>query len=217
MHSLKDLSAVFSASLKITGGTGDTGDSAAKVLVKRTFPVPGEAPSLSPVDFDRGQQAHSTGDTKTELVEYISGGVPGVPVVPGDFEQGVREQNSALEALRSAHIPSEWRDGLCKISTSDPLDGFSPEAWSAMIDDGAEFLAQWGEQATNLGWRTVDIFGLHPIAPAPRVGCWGLAFLIQRGEVVALTDNAATIRRRSNAVLTWRRFPDAEQVPVWDL
>jgi hypothetical protein len=46
---------------------------------------------------------------------------------------------------------------------------------------------------------------VHPFAPASRFDVMGLILLLQGGEVIALTDQAATIRRRSNAVLTYRR------------
>ncbi len=68
----------------------------------------------------------------------------------------------------------------------------------------------------QLGWRDVDVFGVHPVKPGARVGCWGLVLTIQGGNVIAITDKSATIRRRSGAILIWRRF-DVEQVPLWQL
>ena len=96
------------------------------------------------------------------------------------------------------------------------MQDFSPSAWSDLLADGAAFLKTWGNQAMQLGWRDVDVFGVHPVKPGARVGCWGLVLTIQGGNVIAITDKSATIRRRSGAILIWRRF-DVEQVPLWQL
>ena len=58
----------------------------------------------------------------------------------------------------------------------------------------------------QLGWTALDLFGVHPLAPAARIGCWGLILFVQGGDVVALTDGTATICRQSGAVLTYRRY-----------
>ena len=58
----------------------------------------------------------------------------------------------------------------------------------------------------------LDLFGVHPAAPASRFDAMGLFLLIGGGEVIALTASSATIRRRSGAVLTYRRSDRGEAV-----
>ena len=61
-------------------------------------------------------------------------------------------------------------------------------------------------------WTALDLFGVHPLAPAAGFDVMGLLLLIQGGAVVALTDAAATIRRPSGAVLTFRRHPQSSRI-----
>jgi hypothetical protein len=39
--------------------------------------------------------------------------------------------------------------------------------WQAAVEDGQQFLTQWGAQATALGWTAADIFGLPPVPENP--------------------------------------------------
>jgi hypothetical protein len=84
-----------------------------------------------------------------------------------------------------------------------------------LIVDGKGFLAQWGSQASELRWTTLDLFGVNPIAPAARYDCLGLVPMIRGDEVVALDDRSATIRSRSGNRLTYLRRPMSNAVPFW--
>ena len=74
-----------------------------------------------------------------------------------------------------------------------------------MLSDAESFLGRWGDTAHQLGWTAVDLFGVHPVAPAARFDIMGLLPLLQGGAVIALTEDAATIRRQSGATLTYPR------------
>jgi hypothetical protein len=74
-----------------------------------------------------------------------------------------------------------------------------------VLSDAENFLSRWGAAAHALGWTALDLFGVHPTVPAARFDVMGLVLLICGGEVIALTASSATIRRRSGAVLTYRR------------
>jgi hypothetical protein len=49
------------------------------------------------------------------------------------------------------------------------------------------------------------LFGVHPDAPAARFDVMGLIPILNGATVLTLTDSTATMRRPSNAILTYRR------------
>ena len=115
-------------------------------------------------------------------------------------------------------VLSEWRRRLNTLDPSRPPASFPVPWWRGLIRDTELFLAMWGRQATYLGWTTLDLFGVHPKAPAARYSCMGLLLLIQGGRIVALTADSAIIERQSGARLTYRRRPpEPECVAVWEL
>ena len=61
------------------------------------------------------------------------------------------------------------------------------------------FLDRWGSEAAVLGWRTEDVFGIHPAAPSARYDAMGLVPLIGGGEVTVIDGIHPTIRRRKGA------------------
>jgi hypothetical protein len=137
-------------------------------------------------------------------LEAHSQNVPTVATVTTDFKGGPTLEDALF-------------GGLANMRVADPLEGFSFPMWRHICIDGEAFSRRWAAQAAALGWSALDIFGVHPLSPAGRIGCWGVALLIQGGEVDALTSDAASIRRRSGARLTWRRFDNLQQVPIWQL
>jgi hypothetical protein len=128
---------------------------------------------------------------------------PIVATVTTDFKRGLLQDDVIM--------------GLAAMRAADPLEGFSFAAWRQICIDGDAFVRRWETQAASLGWTNLDIFGVHPSSPAGRIGCWGIALLIQGGEVDSLTINGAAIRRRSGAKLTWRRCDAIQRVPIWQL
>jgi hypothetical protein len=86
-----------------------------------------------------------------------------------------------------------------------------------MLSDAESFLGRWGDTAHQLGWTALDLFGVHPIAPAARFDIMGLLPLLHGGAVIALTEDAAAIRRPSNAILTYRRGDQAGAVCITEV
>lgn len=60
-------------------------------------------------------------------------------------------------------------------------------------------------QATALGWRTKELFGLDREHAAGHVGASGLTRLSHGGRVIEINDRLAHIRRSATALLTHRR------------
>lgn len=72
-------------------------------------------------------------------------------------------------------------------------------------EDAYRFLSGWAAQAHRLGWTAFDLFGVHRIRPRARFDCMALVPLLQAREVVALTEDQATITAAEDQTLTYRR------------
>jgi hypothetical protein len=96
--------------------------------------------------------------------------------------------------------------------------------WQQAVEDGRRFLATWGEQAAALGWSGEELFGLHepPSNPHPsynrlaRYDFTGLVWLLNGNPVVALTDNTASIKHRSDSITVYRKLNKPGLGPVGD-
>jgi hypothetical protein len=120
--------------------------------------------------------------------------------------------------LLSGGPPAEWLRGIQTLDPNRPLADFPSESWRELIRNAELFLSFWGRQAADLGWATLDLFGVHRLAPAARFSCMGLLLSVRRGRVVAITAKSARIEQPSGARLTYmRRSPEVECVAVWEL
>ena len=96
------------------------------------------------------------------------------------------------------------------LDPDQPRQDFSPRRWRDTLRDGSLFLASWATQAHELGWRALDLFGAHRIAPEARWDCAGLVLLIGGGRVVAMTEAAqpSSVRAdRGSPIRGCRRIP----------
>ncbi|MGN8119955.1 hypothetical protein [Labrys sp. 22185] len=80
---------------------------------------------------------------------------------------------------------------LAQLMRENPT--IDPRRWERAKQDAVEFLADWGEQAAELGWTAQELFGLHPVAPLTRYDAMGLVWLLNGKEVTAITDRTAKI------------------------
>ena len=131
-------------------------------------------------------------------------------------EAGEFEERAAL-IEDGAGVPREWAEGYAALDLSAPPEGFAPPTWRQLVDDGGRFLDRWGCEAAELGWSVLDVFGVHPLAPAPRYDCMGLVPLIRGGEVIAISSDRATIQTGTGALLTYLRRPRPGAVAVWEV
>jgi hypothetical protein len=115
------------------------------------------------------------------------------------------------------HAPAEWHVVLAELERREPIDWFGAERWDDLLSDAESFLSRWGGVAYSLGWTSLDLFGVHPIAPAGRFDVMGLIPMLNRAEVLALTRQTATMRRPSGAVLTYRRPGRGDAILLSDL
>lgn len=111
-------------------------------------------------------------------------------------------------------FPDEWRAIAGELGGSTPIEGFGDARWQLLVDDTEIFLLKWGKSAHLLGWTAIDLFGVHPTAPAARFDVMGLLPLLGGASVVALTTDEARMLRPSKATLSFRRAKQGGAVLV---
>jgi hypothetical protein len=140
-----------------------------------------------------------------------------VPVTTGTAVTAENEDEEERAAIIEfdAGIPRAWAEGFARLDRQQPLAGYSATQWRQIIDDGGRFLDAWGELAAGLSWKVTDVFGIDPHAPRNRYDAMGLVFLIGGGQITAVNERSATIRR-GQSELTYTRCLRAG-VCVWEL
>jgi hypothetical protein len=125
----------------------------------------------------------------------------------------------ATVAEHDGRLPRDIAEGLGRLDRMAPPNGFTPARWEQVLKGAATFADRWGAQALELGWQPVELFGLHPRAPAARHDCRGLAFILDDGEVVDIDAHKATVIKPSGAKQShyrWR-FCDRSAKLAWEV
>jgi hypothetical protein len=151
-----------------------------------------------------------SGDAKSLRSPPFNKGVTTVTGVTTSFEE------RAAGSLPS-DCPSEWYAIREKLKLSEPASWASAERWSELLADAESFLVTLGKTADRLGWTTLNLFGVHPIAPTARFDVMGLIPLLGGRRVAALTERSASIQAVSGARLTYRRSDRAGAVLLTDV
>lgn len=112
--------------------------------------------------------------------------------------------------------PDEWRRGFALLITSPAPKGITAVRWRQFIQDAEHFMTDWAEKANALGWTAVDVFGLHPLAPAHRADAAGLVWLLHGHEIAALSEGEAIIRISDSRKQTFHKRARGG-VPAWEL
>ena len=208
-HDLEAFSREIVSLIKMSGDTGGSGDKSKKPLQHGDFFVPTRQAPMSPLASEWGHDVSATGDSKSSHFEALTEGVPSAPNVPTHFRivQPVENEGS---------VPAEWHAILAGLKRRGPADWLSHDQWRGLLSDAENFLTRWGSAAHLLGWTALDLFGVHPIAPAARFDVMGLIPILKGAEVLALTSQTATMRRLSGAVLSFHRPKYGEAVLLSD-
>lgn len=129
------------------------------------------------------------------------------------FAQTDLLRKSGEICVSAARIARTWLDAFERLSSQrEPCPGFRAGDWPKVYRAAVAFLEDFGEQASALGWATLDLFGVHPDVGMVRVDCAGALMVSGGARVVALT--ADTIRYVDG--LTYRRTALGPAVAVWD-
>lgn len=206
-HDLEAFSRDIVTLIKMSGDTGDTGDTSKKPLKNRDNSVPNNRAVMSPLGLNWGQAVAASGDRKGETLQSVADPVPSVPGATTKIQQGLARDGASSER-------SEWHAILADLERQSPPEWLSASRWCELLSDAESFLSRWSDAAQSLGWTALDLFGVHPQAPASRFDAMGLLLLTQGGAVVALTEDGATVRRQTGAVLSYHRCPTANAVLI---
>ena len=118
-------------------------------------------------------------------------------------------------------VPIAWYEGVALLAMRPAPMSIAPARWTVLASTSARLLREHGATLHRAGWGTLDLFGLHRIAPTANPTGWGLAWLLgEAGEVLDVTPEAVGMRNRPNgARLTLRRqrVEHADVVAAWDL
>src|SRR5262245_60862518 len=139
---------------------------------------------------------------------------PGQPP-PAGLIEAARAHRAALISLATVR---ELVASLARLPETQPPSGFPDERWPEALASALDFCEEWAAPALALGWSPLELFGLHPTAPATRLDCKGLAFVVRPGaRVVAITADVATIRTRTGALLSHDRRTVAGAMLAWEI
>jgi hypothetical protein len=205
MHGSRDFTAHVLDLLKNSGPTGPSGPTAGKALISNDKVGTSRRDALGPVENEWSQHARASGPSKNCEKQSLTGagtsGTTGTSLFAWGEDQSDRGGST-----------SEWHAILAELKEQNCPDWLATDRWNGLVSDAEIFLNRWSHVAHQLGWTALDLFGVHPAAPASRFDAMGLFLLIGGGEVIALTASSATIQRRSGAVLTYRRSDHDEAV-----
>jgi len=197
-HDLQAFARAITALIKTSGDTGGSGDKFEKSLQHNDYFVPSRETIVPPLKNEWGRPSATSGDRKPKQFESVTWSVPSVPTATTNFEE-------ARAARTFDDTPAGWHVISEELKQMLAPDWAGVDRWFEMINDGDAFLSSWGAAAHDLGWTALDLFGVHPIAPGCRYDLMGLVPLLSGGQVSALSERTAAIRRRSGATLTYTR------------
>jgi hypothetical protein len=138
--------------------------------------------------------------------------VPTVPAVPA-------QNNNVGLSGENAGLPDHVVAGLERLAGSAPLWEEPPDRWKATVETVRRLAGLWDAQARRLGWREIDLYGLHPRAPRARYDCKGLFWMVSPTDRIAALDaSAAAIEKPSGSILKYYRpNHDSEAVLAWNI
>jgi hypothetical protein len=198
MHRPEDFAEHFIGLLKNSGSSGSSGSGGNNALSNNAFASTTGAQSREPVKSEWFSGVQSSGSTNNIANQSLAGARTTGTTRTTIFEEGLNDECEG-------RAPAEWHAILAELEQRSCPDWLSPDRWNDVLADAENFLSRWGAAANSLGWTALDLFGVHPTVPASRFDLMGLLPLVQGGTVIALTEDGATLRRMTGAVLNYRR------------
>lgn len=135
--------------------------------------------------------------------------------------QAANEVLPGLPAARPAPRPvpaagsdlSAWTTGLSGLTPHRaPCPDYRGDEWPRVLANAHAFLAAFGAQAETLGWRTHELFGVHPKVGTVRPDYCGALTLGIGGLVRLVTADEIKFGH-----LTHRKLPGQPHgVPIWE-
>jgi len=146
---------------------------------------------------------------------------PSEPPAPGRrlANWGEAEEERAAIVECDGGVPRAWAEGFARLNPDHPPVDVPPHRWRRFIDDVGLFLdSPFCAVAAALGWTAFELFGADRERPFAQIDQLGLLWLLNGDRLELLTNDAATIERRSGARQTWRRAASRPgRVLAWQL
>jgi hypothetical protein len=198
MHRPEDFAEHFIGLLKNRGSSGSSGSGVHNALNNKAFASTTGALSREPVKSEWFSAVQSSGSTNNIANQSLAGARTTGTTRTATFGEGLNDDCEC-------RTPAKWHAILAELEQRSCPDWLTLDQWNALLLDAENFLSRWGEAAHALSWTALDLFGVHPTVPASRFDVMGLLLLVQGCTVIALTEDGATSRRKTGAVLSYRR------------
>jgi hypothetical protein len=132
---------------------------------------------------------------------------------------GEFEEECAAIVEHDGNIPRAWAEGFARMHPDRPPDDVPLRRWQQFVDDVGRFLdSSFCAVAAALGWGPLDLFGCDRDRLFPHTDPCGLLWHLNGDRLIALSENTATIERRTGARQAYRRKPaDPGRVLAWEL
>lgn len=114
-----------------------------------------------------------------------------------------------------------WADDLERFGDTACPSGVRPDYWDELTQEAWTVSRDWGQQALDLGWSSLDLFGCNPV-PFPfarRIDRDGLVMasvgLLTAVRIVSLSADGAELRDQHSTMRFYRRLT-AGAVHLWE-
>ena len=155
-----------------------------------------------------------------ELVEQLKAAKPALLNLLTKVEPEVdaRPGASIVLLVTPDGVPPAWTQGVCDLLAVARPAGWPESQWAALREDGFTFLRDHGAEAAGLGWRLLDLFGVHPTRPLVRYDAMGLVVLLNGKRIVELHHDRAIIEDHQGQRTSFARCPaPPSRVLIWRL
>jgi hypothetical protein len=127
---------------------------------------------------------------------------------------------TATPLAPQVELLAEWRLGVRWLLDAPPPNDFEAQ-WQAIRWASAHFMREHAAEAAALGWTTVELWGVHPVAPAVRIDAMGALMFGDRVAKVLASElvyaDGLVYRRSATAadppVPVWEHFKTAGSSP----
>jgi hypothetical protein len=177
---------------------------------------------VSDVSLSRGLASETPETLREEPASVATEGAQGcaAEVIPEltSSRSEIREERVAI-VEHNGGIPRAWAEEFARLDPARLPSDVPAKRWLRFVDDVGAFLdSPFCAVAAALGWGPLDLFGCDRDRPFARIDQAGLLWLLNGDKLIALTQNTATIERRTGARQTYRRKPAAPgRVPASEL
>ena len=113
-------------------------------------------------------------------------------------------------------VPVDWAALIAGIEGTPQAEAFGIGRLARMVYDGEALFAMWLPMLRRHGWTAIELFGVHPIAPAARFDCMGLILVLNSKSVRSISADGASLASPTGTTLSYRREPMLGAVLIWD-